>query len=87
MYQLNYYYKSPMGSEESIQYSVDVPGQEQPKDSTKVKRHPRNVDKLHEYSPKTGLKTMRDVLINSYKLYPKNNCLGSISLYLGTIST
>lgn len=68
-----------MGGQESIVYAVDLPGQEQPADSTKIRRNPKCVNGLFE-GPSPKLKTMKDILMNTFKLHPNNNVFGKVLL-------
>ena len=59
-----------------MQYSVEVPGQEQPQNSTKVRRHPNFVDGLVD-SPDSELKTLQLILQKSFRTFASNDCVGS----------
>lgn len=66
-----------MGGSESIVYSVELPGQEQPANSTKVRRHPRYLKGLHN-GPAPDMLTMRDIVLRTFERYPQNKCFGTI---------
>lgn len=38
-----------MGAKQTAMYSIEMPGQQQPPNSTKIRRHPRNIDGLQSY--------------------------------------
>lgn len=60
-----------MGGHQSIIYSVTVPGQEQPENSTKVRRRPEFVDGLVD-SPDAELKTLQLILRKSFSRFQHN---------------
>lgn len=64
-----------MGGQESLIYSVPVPNQKKPENSTKVRRRPQFVGGLVD-SPDPKLKTLQLVLQKSFKNYAANNCIG-----------
>lgn len=66
-----------MGTGQSIQYSVEVPDQLEKAGETKVRRHPDYVKGLRD-CPEPELKTMQDVVLNSFKIYPDIPMLGRI---------
>lgn len=66
-------------------YSVELPGQEQPPNCTKIRRHPSFVNGLW-HTPKEGITTMSQIFLNTFANYPNSNCFGRAIIYLGTIS-
>jgi hypothetical protein len=64
-----------MGTQESIIYAVELPNQDQPANSTKILRNPKCLNGLYD-SPSPDLKTMKDIVLNSFKKYPENKCFG-----------
>lgn len=66
-----------MGGQQSILYSVTVPGQEQPQNSTKVRRRPEFVDKLVE-SLDPELNTIQLILRRNFEKFGENECIGRV---------
>lgn len=60
---------------QSILYSVEVPDQPQPENSTKVRRHPEFVKSLVD-SPDSELKTLQLILRKSFREFANNDCIG-----------
>lgn len=63
---INNTYTTNMGAQESLPYSVDVPGQQQPRNSTKVKRNPYFVDKLLD-APHPNFNTLQLILQKTFR--------------------
>lgn len=59
-----------------IVYAVELPGQEQPKNSTKVWRSPESV-KFLQTSTSRRFRTMKEMLEFSFKEFRNNRCLGT----------
>jgi ERCC4-related helicase len=68
-----------MGGSTSIQYSVPVG--EKGEDCTPIMRHPQFKDELLS-TPDPKLTTMKDILREKFKKYPKSHCLGMIFVKL-----
>lgn len=67
-----------MGQTQSLVYSVDVPGQKQPDNSTKIRRRPEFVNGLVD-SPDPELKTLQLILQRSFNRFADNDCIGILS--------
>lgn len=62
-----------MGGGASLTYSVPVT--QKPEGESAIYRNPSSKDKLYD-RPEPALGTMKDIILNSYKLYGKNPALG-----------
>ena len=60
-----------MGGHQSILYSITVPNQEQPENSTKIRRRPEFVEKLVD-SPDPELKTLQLILKKNFERFSHN---------------
>ena len=63
-----------MGGSESIIYNVPVT--QKPQGESAIYRHPAYKDKILG-RPEEHLATMKDCLLNSFKKYSQNPCLGT----------